>query len=242
MGENRWRFYSDWPVPGASALDLYLDSGGNANTRLGDGQLSWCPPVLGIPDHYLYNPEDPVPTLGGALLMPGLFPPGPKEQAPVEARQDVLSFTSEKLTEDLTVLGPVSLTLFVSSSAPDTDFVARLIDVFPDGKAYNLTDGIIRASYRQVNWADPTSIRAHLLESDQIYSLTIDLWATANTFMRNHRIRLDIASSNFPRWDRNLNTGNSGIETAQMSTAQQTIYHDNGHPSVLHLQQVPQLV
>ncbi len=239
MGENRWRFYSDWPLPNAQMLDLYLASNGHANSRQGDGMLALSKPSHSTPDHYLYDPENPVPTLGGALLMPGLFPPGPKEQAPVESREDVLTFTTEPLEADITVIGAVSVTVFVSSSAPDTDFVARLTDVFPDGQSYNLTDGIIRASYRDANWAVPNAIRPQTMEPDRIYALTIDMWATANTFARGHRIRLDLTSSNFPRWDRNLNTGNSGADSSEMSTALQTVYHDKDHPSVLHLFQVP---
>ncbi len=239
MGENRWRYFTDWPVPSALPLDLYLDSAGHANTRHGDGMLTPALPCQRIPDRYIYDPQNPVPTEGGALLMPGLYPQGPKDQSAIEERPDVLCYSTMPLADDVIVIGPVTLTLYIASTAPDTDFVARLVDVFPDGRAYNLTDGITRASYRGADWTNPSAIRPSLLDPHQVYALTIDLWATANTFRAGHRIRLDVTSSSFPRWDRNLNTGQSGLDSAHMASAQETIFHDLDRPSVLHLMTIP---
>lgn len=235
MGENQWRYFTDWPPPEAKSFDLFLDSAGHANTSRGDGSLSVGKPVQGVPDRYLYDPMNPVPTTGGSLLMPGLFPPGPKDQSAIEARSDVMSYRTAPLSQDITVIGPVTVTLYVSSSAPDTDFVARLVDVYPDGRVYNLTDGVVRASFRNADWSKPETVQQQFLNPGQVYEVAIDLWATANTFLPGHRIGLDITSSNFPRWDRNLNTGLSGLEDAKAQVAQQTIYHDNRYLSALHL-------
>jgi putative CocE/NonD family hydrolase len=236
MGENRWRSFADWPVPGANELLLYLESAGSANTRTGNGRLAQVvPPTDNPADRYDYDPAHPVPTNGGQHLLHGLYPRGAVDQATVEERPDVLCYSTPPLGEDLTVIGPVTLRLYAASSAVDTDFVARLVDVFPDGRAYNLTDGIIRASCREVDLSRPEATPPSLIEPGRAYAYDIDLWATANTFKRGHRIRLEITSSNFPRWDRNLNTGESGVNSARMSVAHQTILHDANHPSVLRL-------
>jgi len=236
MGENRWRSFADWPVPGARELLLHLDSGGSANTRDGDGRLARDVPAADSPaDTYDYDPADPVPTAGGQHLLHALYPRGAVDQSEVEERPDVLCYTTPPLEDDLTVVGPVTLRLYAASSAVDTDFVARLVDVFPDGRAYNLTDGIIRASCREVDFARPEAARPSLIEPGRAYAYDIDLWATANTFKAGHRIRLEVTSSNFPRWDRNLNTGASGVASARMVVAHQTILHDAEHPSALRL-------
>jgi putative CocE/NonD family hydrolase len=236
MGENRWRSFADWPVPGARELLLYLDSHGSANTRMGDGRLGReVPSPYNPADHYDYDPANPVSTAGGQHLLHGLYPRGPVDQTRVEERPDVLCYSTSPLEEDVTVVGPVTARLFAASSAVDTDFVARLVDVFPDGRAYNLTDGIIRASYRDVDYARPEATPPSLIEPGSPYAYDIDLWGTANTFKAGHRIRFEITSSNFPRWDRNLNTGESGASSARMAIAHQTILHDADHPSALRL-------
>ncbi len=236
MGENRWRAFPDWPVPGAGELLLYLDSAGFANTRTGDGQLGQEVPSADTrADQYDYDPAHPVPTAGGQHLLHALYPRGPLDQSAIEERPDVLCYSTPALSEDLTVIGPVTLRLYAASSAVDTDFVARLVDVFPDGRAYNLTDGIIRASCRDVDFTQPEASPPSLIEPGRAYAYDIDLWGTANTFKRGHRIRLEITSSSFPRWDRNLNTGESGVSSARMTVARQTILHDAGHPSALRL-------
>ena len=236
MGENRWRSFADWPVPGAREHLLYLDSSGSANTRTGDGQLGTAvPPAENPADRYDYDPAHPVPTTGGQHLLHALYPRGPLDQLAIEERPDVLCYSTPSLDEDLTVIGPVTVRLYAASSAVDTDFVARLVDVFPDGRAYNLTDGVIRASCRDVDFGQPEATSPSLIEPERVYAYDIDLWGTANTFKRGHRIRLEITSSNFPRWDRNLNSGESGASSARMSVAHQTILHDADHPSVLRL-------
>jgi putative CocE/NonD family hydrolase len=236
MGENRWRRFADWPVPEARQLMLYLGSGGSANTHNGDGRLALeVPPADSSADQYAYDPADPVPTAGGQHLLHPLHPRGAVDQSAIEERTDVLCYSTPPLGEDLIVIGPVTLRLFAASSAVDTDFVARLVDVFPDGRAYNLTDGIIRASCRQVDFARPETTPPSLIEPGRAYAYDIDLWGTANTFKRGHRLRLEITSSSFPRWDRNLNTGESSVTSTTMVVARQTILHDAEHPSALQV-------
>lgn len=237
MGENRWRGFDAWPPPGATTESWYFHSAGGANTSAGDGVLSRTPPGDEPPDQYAYDPRDPVPTRGGALLMPALFPTGPVDQRPNEARPDVLCYTSAPLERDYLAIGAVSVTLYAASSAPDTDFVARLVDVYPDGRAIAVTDGIIRASARE-SYPAPGEIhptRPTPIEPDRVYSYTLDLWATALVFQAGHRIRIEVTSSNFPRWDRNLNTGQDGFVSAETAVARQRIFHDATRPSRLTL-------
>ncbi|GER88723.1 hypothetical protein KDW_28850 [Dictyobacter vulcani] len=164
------------------------------------------------------------------------FPGGVFDQRPTEQRSDVLVYTTPELIEDTEVTGPISLHLWASSSAPDTDFVARLVDVYPDGYAQNLTDGIIRARYRDFSkGAEPT-----LIEPGKAYEYVVDLWATSNLFKQGHRIRVDVTSSNFPRWDRNPNTGHDLGADSELVVAQQTILHNAEHPSYIVLPIVPQ--
>jgi putative CocE/NonD family hydrolase len=221
MGANVWRFEQEWPLARAVDTPYYLHAGGVLSPERPDAEA---------PDRYTYDPADPVRTLGGALLLPPEFLDGPRDQRRVEARPDVLTYTTQPLEQDTEVTGPVRVELWACSSAPDTDFVARLVDVYPDGRAYNLTDGIIRARYR----AGPAE---SLLEPNQPYRFTIDLWATSNVFKAGHRIRLQVTSSNFPRWDRNPNTGHPlGADGPEdLRPAEQTILHDADHPSHLLL-------
>jgi putative CocE/NonD family hydrolase len=222
MGANRWRDEQTWPLPQARATPLYLRAG---------AALHFEAPGDEAPDQYTYDPRDPTPTLGGALLMHASFIAGARDQRPLEARDDLLSYTSAPLETDLTVVGPVSARLWVASDAPDTDFVARLIDVRPDGFACALTDGILRMRYRE-------GASAAGLEPGRPYEITIDLWSTANMFRAGHRIRVDIASASFPRWDRNLNTADAD-DVAAMRPARQTILHDAAHPSQIVLPVLP---
>jgi uncharacterized protein len=215
MGANVWRDEQEWPLARASETPFYLRSNDRLSTQAPDAEQ---------PDRYTYDPANPTPSYGGALLMPPQFPTGPVDQRSIEARPDVLTYTTEPLEQDTEVTGPVSVRLWACSSAPDTDFVARLVDVYPDGRAYNLTDGIIRARYRD-------GLNESLLEAGQPYCMKIDLWATSNVFRAGHRIRLQITSSNFPRWDRNPNTGHPLGQDAELRTAEQTILHDRDHPS-----------
>jgi len=232
MGENRWRSEREWPLARTRYTAYYFHSQGVANTRDGDGGLSTRKPgVAQASSRYVYDPADPVPTVGGNLT-PERYA-GPRDQAQVEQRQDVLVFTSEPLREDLEVTGPVSVVLYAASSAPDTDFTAKLVDVHPDGKAYNLTDGIIRARYRE------SFQQERLLEPGTVYEYTIDLWATSNLFKRGHRIRVDVSSSNFPRFDRNPNTGHTFGEDAELRKAQQAVHHSRRYPSRIVLPVIP---
>jgi hypothetical protein len=161
-----------------------------------------------------------------------VFHPGAHDQRATEARRDVLVYTSDVLEKDFEVTGPIVMHLFAASDAPDTDFVARLVDVHPDGYAQNLTDGILRARYRR-------GAQPELLQPNQVYEFRIDLWATANVFRAGHRIRVDITSSNFPRWDRNPNTGAPIGADTPLHIAHQTIFHDAAHPSQIILPVIP---
>jgi hypothetical protein len=216
MGENRWKALADWPPPAANYVRFFLHSGGTANSLDGDGTLSTVPPGDEPPDAYVYDPDDPVPTLGGNNLS---IPLGVQDQRSVEQRPDVLVFTSEPLDRPLEVIGPVTVDLWASSSARDTDFTAKLIEVRPDGYAQNLLDGIIRARYR-----DPDG-RPAPIEPGVPYRYTIDLWNTGNVFLPGHRIRVEISSSNFPRFDANLNTGEPFGEGTVAAKAHQQVFH-----------------
>jgi putative CocE/NonD family hydrolase len=230
MGENRWQQLADWPPPTATDVRWFLHSGGNANSVHGDGSLSTVPPNGEPPDRYTYDPNEPVPTLGGANLT---LPLGVIDQRPVEERRDVLVFTSEPLATPLEVTGPVCVNLWASSSASDTDFTAKLVDVHPDGYAQNLLDGIIRARYRD------SATQPSLLKPDAIERYTIDLWATSNVFLPGHHIRVEISSSNFPRFDRNPNTGRPIATETECVPADQQIFHDVEHPSHITLPVIP---
>ncbi len=235
MGANIWRDEYEWPLARAHETRYYLHSSGHANSLRGDGTLSTSVPEAETTDQYVYDPNNPVITRGGALLMTPEFRAGVVDQRPTEEREDVLVYTTPALEEDMEVTGPITVHLWASSSAPDTDFVARLVDVHADGYAQNLTDGIIRARYRDF----AQSAESSLIEPGTAYAYEIDLWATSNVFKRGHRIRLDITSSNFPRWDRNPNTGHAfGSDTTGI-VAQQTILHDAAHPSFVLLPIVP---
>ena len=236
MGADEWREETDWPLPDTEYRPYYLHSGGRANTLQGDGLLSVGLPGDEPSDIYEYDPLNPVPTVGGAILLeeqPGTFRfnTGPLDQRMVEARGDVLCYTSPPLEQALEVTGPVELVLYVSSSALDTDFTGKLVDVYPDGRAEILCDGLLRARYRH-SLAEPA-----MLEPGQVYELHISLEATSNLFQAGHRIRLDISSSNFPRFDRNTNTGGPIFteSAANVKTARNTVYHDRQYPSRLVL-------
>jgi putative CocE/NonD family hydrolase len=235
MGANVWRDEYEWPLERAVETRYYLHSNGHANSLRGDGGLSTTAPEAESPDHYEYDPANPVPTLGGALLLTPEFRSGPADQTSIESREDVLVYSTPPLAQDTEVTGPINVHLWAVSSAPDTDFVARLVDVHPNGYAQNLTDGIIRARYRNFAQGEQPS----LIESGKAYEYEIDLWATSNVFKQGHRIRLDITSSNFPRWDRNPNTGHDLGADSEMVIAHQTILHDAEHPSHVVLPIVP---
>ena len=232
MGPDEWREEDDWPLPDTDWRKLYLHSDGKAADN--DATLSFDAPATEPPDRYRYDPNDPVPTVGGASFLPGLFiaaNAGPRDQRDVESRPDVLCYTSEALEHGLEVTGPVSLVLYVQSSARDTDFTGKLVDVYPDGRALLVTDGILRLRYRE------TFAAAKLLTPETLVRIEIDLVATATVFLAGHRLRLEVSSSNFPRFDRNTNTGGIIAEESSEAfiVAQNTVHHDRAHPSHLLL-------
>ena len=231
MGENVWRNEAEWPLARTQFTPWYLHSAGKAATRNGDGALSAASPEAEPADQFTYDSANPVPTKGGNNLVG--TPAGPFEQSAVEDRPDVLVFTSAPLEKAVEVTGPVKVLLHAASSARDTDFTAKLVDVHPDGKAYNLCDGIRRARYRE------SSTQPTLIEPGKTYRYEIDLWVTSNLFQPGHRIRLEISSSNFPRFDRNPNTGHDFGADAELAKARQTVLHDREHPSHVLLPIIP---
>ncbi|MEW6209048.1 MAG: CocE/NonD family hydrolase [Acidobacteriota bacterium] len=230
-GENKWNEYEAWPVPDARRVDYYFHSHGKANSASGDGSLSLAKPSKGAsPDRFVYDPANPVPTRGGNnCCWPQIIPWGPFDQREVEQRQDVLVYTTPPLEEDLRVTGPVEIKLWAASSATDTDFTGKLVDVAPDGLAINLTEGIQRAVYRK-SFSKPEP-----LTPGAPTEMAIDLWNTSHVFKKGHRIMVEISSSNFPRYSRNFNTGRQPETETEMKKAQQTVFHDLRRPSRITL-------
>jgi hypothetical protein len=228
MGNNDWREEDDWPLERAKATRYYLRSTKPANGLEGGGMLSTAAPAEEKPDQYVYDPNEAVPTIGGALCCQPLpTGNGPQDQRPAEARGDVLVFSSPVFTQNTEVTGPISLDLYVSSSAVDTDFTGKVIDVWPNGFAQNLTEGILRLRYRN------SQEKPELGNPGEIYHISVDLWATSNVFLPGHKLRLEVSSSNFPRFDRNLNTGEDQARGTHVIKAVNVIYHDKSRPSAL---------
>jgi hypothetical protein len=234
MGKNEWRSEDDWPLKRAVVTKYFFHSSGKANSLRGDGTLSTTAPRSETPDQFVYDPANPAPTVGGPLCCDSAhLAPGPRDQRPVEARNDVLVYSTPPLDHDLEVTGLIRLELYTKSSTVDTDFTGKLVDVWPDGFAQNLTEGIIRGRYRT------SQEKPELMNPGQIYKLEIDLWATSNVFRKGHILRLEVSSSNFPRFDRNLNSGLDAAHAQESVSAKNTIYHDDQHPSALMLPVVP---
>ena len=233
MGDDVWRSEREWPLARTEYVPYYLHSGGNANSFDGDGSLSQEAADDEAPDRYAYDPRDPVPSVGGQAMATPLIEAGPQDRRSVEAREDVLVYTSEPLTADVEVTGPIVLTLHAASSAPDTDFTGTLVDVHPDSKAIIICEGIIRARSRE-SVTTPT-----LIEPGEVHEYTVDLWETSNVFKAGHRIRVEVSSSNFPRYDRNPNTGHRPGMDAETHVAEQTVYHDRRRPSHIALPVIP---
>lgn len=220
MGTNVWREEREWPLARAVEQPWYLAGGGRANSRFGDGALTDTPGPDAA-DHYLYNPDNPVPTLGGGVLGEA----GPVDQSPIERRDDVLVYTGPELRAPLEVTGHVSAVIYASSDAVDTDFVARLCDVHPDGRSVVLCDGIARARFRE------GLDREVFMTPGTVYAFEIRMGVTAATLLPSHRLRVEITSSSFPRFARNLNTDEPFATATRMICAQQTLYHGKPHPS-----------
>jgi len=228
MGKNEWREEDDWPLARAKSTRYYLHSGGAANGLNGNGTLNTTVPAEEKADQYVYDPSDAVPTIGGPLCCQALpTGNGPQDQRPAEERKDVLVYTTAAFAKDTEVTGPVSLDLYVSTSAMDTDFTGKLVDVWPDGFAQNLTEGILRLRYRN------SQEKPELANPSETYNITVDLWATSNVFLAGHKLRLEVSSSNFPRFDRNMNTGEEQARATRMNKATNVVYHDKAHPSAL---------
>ena len=234
MGENKWRDEDSWPLQRAREAHYYLHSRGKANSASGDGLLTTESPGKEAVDSFVYDPSHPVPTMGGPLCCDAVhLAPGPKDQREVEVSRGVLVYTTPPLENEVEVTGPVILELYAKSSVADTDFTGKLVDVSPDGKAINLTEGILRVVYRN-GMSEPNAI-----VPGTVYEYTIDLWSTSNVFLKGHCIRLEVSSSNFPRFDRNLNTGKNAADSSTFVNATNTIVHDTEHPSALVLPVVP---
>ena len=229
-GDFEWREASDWPPP-HEVVAYYLHSGGAANSRLGDGTLTAREPGAEPPDAYAYDPADPVPSVGGRVLMPAFGPGGARDQSQVELREDVLCYTTPLLAAPLSLTGPVRAELHAISSAVDTDFTAKLVDVHPDGTCLNIAEGIQRARYRR------SRSEAELLAPGEPFQLTVDLWDVCHTFRAGHRLRLEVSSSNFPRFDRNMNVAATPATVAleDAEVAIQQVLHEPGHASRLLL-------
>ncbi len=241
MGRNVWRDEDEWPLARTRSTEFFLHSGGKANTRHGDGRLDRDAPKDEPADRYLYDPADPVPSHGGNHSVgpwsdsyKKLIWCGPTDHRPIEERQDVLVYSTPPLEEDLEVTGNIVLKLWAASSARDTDFVGRLVDVHPDGRAINITEGVIRARYRDGDGSKPK-----LIDPDVPLEYTIDLQVTSNVFLKGQRVRIEVTSSNFPLWDRNLNNGEDPNTSTTFQSASQVILHDAAHPARLILPVIP---
>lgn len=234
MGPNVWREEQEWPLARTRYTAFYLGSGGHANSRAGDGGLYRSPVRKAPRDTFVYDPKSPVPTVGGAICCePKILPPGPLDQSLVEKRSDVLVYTSAVLREDLEVTGPVKALLYVATSANDTDFTAKLVDVQKDGRALLVSDGLLRLRYR-LSLDKPVFVKRNAA-----YQITIDAGVTSYVFAVGHRIRLEISSSNFPRFDRNMNSSAPNADVTKAVKARQMVFHEKDYPSALILPVIP---
>lgn len=230
---NRWRTADAWPVPGTEFTDFYLDSDGEANTLFGNGKLQSREPGTGT-DSFQYDPADPVPTVSSRTAgARGGIAHGSVDNRAVETREDVLVYTTEPLSEGMTVAGPITATIYVSTDVPDTDVTVKLLDVYPDGRALNISHGIARTRYRE-SYGSP-----RLLEEEEVYPIEVELYPGANHFAAGHRIRVEVSSSNFPNFGRNLNIAASPNTSTRMQVANTEVHHSSEHPSHVRLPVVP---
>jgi len=231
MGSNKWQTADTWPPAGAKPVTYYLASGGNANTLYGDGRLTTTEAAKDQPDKFVYDPMNPVLTYGGGFCCMGpTFKPGALDQRPMETRNDVLVYSTEPLQQGMEVSGPIDVTLYVSSDAKDTDFTIKLIDVLPDGTAYNLSDNIQRVRYREGYDKAPV-----WMEKGKVYRVTLQPMQISNYFAPGHRLRVEVSSSNFPRFDRNLNTGGNNYDENTGVIAHNQVHHSQQYPSGITL-------
>jgi uncharacterized protein len=227
MGLNKWQSADTWPPLGAQQETFFLSSGGKANSAFGDGALSSAPADVDSADSFVYDPMNPVPSYGGNVCCTGnAVAGGAFDQRKMEARDDILVYTSEPLKESVEVSGPIDATLYVSSDAKDTDFTVKLIDVYPDGRAYNLDETIQRVRYREGYDKPPV-----WMEKGQVYKVTLQPMTTSNYFPAGHRLRIEVSSSNFPRFDRNLNTGGNNYDESTGVIAHNAVHHSKQYPS-----------
>lgn len=230
MGKNEWRSAGQWPLANTSYQKLYLDSDGQANSRSGDGVLSFEPPQNDNTDQFVYDPASPVPSLGGHTCCTGTdTAAGGYDQSDIEMREDVLVYTSSVLEQGVEVTGPLKVVLQVSSSAVDTDFTAKLVDVYPDGRAFNIQEGALRMRYRE------GLSKKVLMTPGEVYEIELDLHASSNYYAAGHRIRLEVSSSNFPRWQRNLNTGGNNFDESEWQSATNRVIHTKTQQSYVLL-------
>jgi len=230
MGANQWRTYDTWPPKEARYVDYYLDSDGSANSRAGNGRLTLTRPARAGSDSFAYDPMHPVQSLGGSICcFSENFQGGAFDQAEIEMRDDVLVYSTPPLAKTLEIAGPVKVSLFLSSDAKDTDLTVKLIDVYPNGKAYNLDESIQRVRWRD-GWEKPV-----LMERGQVYKVDVGPLVTSNAFLAGHRVRIEVSSSNFPRFMRNLNTGGNNYDEKDGVVAHNVIYHGPDHASVIVL-------
>jgi len=231
MGINKWQSSDTWPPLGAQPMSLFLSSGGKANTLNGDGALTNSPPATDSPDRFEYDPMNPAPSRGGNVCCTGnAVAGGAFDQRKIEERPDILVYSTEPLKEGIEVSGPIEVTLYVSSDAKDTDFTVKLIDVYPDGRAYNLDETIQRMRYR--NGYDKPLV---WMEAGKVYKAPLQPMTTSNYFEAGHRIRLEVSSSNFPRFDRNLNTGGKNYDESQGVVARNAVHHSKQYPSEIKI-------
>lgn len=234
MGPNIWREEHEWPLARTRYTPLYLNSMSHANSVQGDGVLQWGAAAQSKADSFIYDPKNPVPTVGGAICCdPVVLPPGPLSQATIETRRDILVYTSPALNQDIEVTGPVRVILYISTSVNDTDFTVKLVDVEPDGRPLIVTDGIQRLRYR-LSLLDPVFVKRNTP-----YQINIDAGVTSYVFARGHRFRLEVSSSNFPRFDRNLNSTQPNADQKKMVKARQTVFHDSRYRSAIVLPVIP---
>jgi len=227
MGANTWKESDSWPPSGAIQMTFFLGSGGHANTMAGDGVLSLTAPSTDLPDTFTYDPMHPVMSYGGNVCCQGnAVVPGSMDQRVMENQPEILVYTSEPFTEGIEMSGPITPKLYVSSDAKDTDFTVKVIDVYPDGRAYNLDESIQRMRYR-----DGYDKPLVWMESGEVYEVTLQPLTTSNYFGPGHRLRIEVSSSNFPRFDRNLNTGGNNYDETEGVVAHNVVHHSTQYPS-----------